>query len=96
MSATDRAAFRALAAELDGVDREVYETFGVDPLEPILGDVSNVRVHKGAMAASAARAMLASSLPPWRRRRQAMSTASSAAASSGANVSASKWLGVSR
>ncbi|MCA9514501.1 MAG: DUF4157 domain-containing protein [Myxococcales bacterium] len=26
-------------------------------LEPILGDVSNVRVHKGAMAASAARAM---------------------------------------
>lgn len=38
MSAADRAAFRALAAELDGVDREVYETFGVDPLEPILGE----------------------------------------------------------
>jgi uracil-DNA glycosylase len=31
------AAFRARAAQLEGIDREVYAAFGKDPLEPIIG-----------------------------------------------------------
>jgi uracil-DNA glycosylase len=35
-----RAAFRKEAEELDGVDIAVYETFGCDPLEPVIGQGS--------------------------------------------------------
>lgn len=33
-----RAAFRALAADLDRIDRAVYDDAGRDPLEPVLGE----------------------------------------------------------
>ncbi len=32
-----RAAFRSLAAQTAGIDRDVYQRFGKDPLEPIVG-----------------------------------------------------------
>ena len=37
LSAAQRNAFRAQAAEITGIDTEVYARYGKDPLEPILG-----------------------------------------------------------
>ncbi|WNL41943.1 uracil-DNA glycosylase family protein [Halomonas sp. PAMB 3264] len=37
LTAKQRERFRALAAEIDGIDLEVYERFERDPLEPIIG-----------------------------------------------------------
>ncbi|HMV67052.1 MAG TPA: uracil-DNA glycosylase family protein [Myxococcota bacterium] len=33
-----REALRAIAARLDGIDREVYAAYGADPLEPVIGE----------------------------------------------------------
>ena len=34
---TQRAAFRALAGDIDGIDTSVYARFAADPAEPVIG-----------------------------------------------------------